>query len=68
MGDETKITLSHFMTKLEIKGDRHIVKGKLKQTRAKLTKDKLQYIAGKSEELLGRMQKQTSGIREAVKK
>ena len=55
------------MNKLEIKGDCNIVKGKLKQTRAKLTDDKLQYVEGKSEELLGRIQKHTNGIREAVK-
>ncbi|HUZ06383.1 MAG TPA: CsbD family protein [Candidatus Paceibacterota bacterium] len=48
------------MTKLEIKG-------KLKQNGAKLTDDKLQCAEGKSEELLGRIQKHTSEIREAVK-
>jgi uncharacterized protein YjbJ (UPF0337 family) len=56
------------MTKLEIKGDLNIVKGKLKQKGAKLTDDKLQYIEGKSEELLGRIQKHTSETREAIKK
>jgi uncharacterized protein YjbJ (UPF0337 family) len=55
------------MTKLEIKGDLNIVKGKLKQKRAKLTGDKLQGAEGKSEELLGRIQKHTGEIREAVK-
>jgi uncharacterized protein YjbJ (UPF0337 family) len=58
----------NFMATLEVKGDRNIIKGKLKQMRAKLTDDKLQYVEGKSEELLGRVQKQTDGIREAVKK
>ena len=55
------------MTKLEIKGGRNIIKGKLKQTGAKLTEDKLQYVEGKSEELLGRVQKEADGIRAAVK-
>jgi uncharacterized protein YjbJ (UPF0337 family) len=55
------------MTKLEIKGDLNIVKGKLKQKRAKLTGDKLQGAEGKSEELLGRIQKYTSETREAIK-
>jgi uncharacterized protein YjbJ (UPF0337 family) len=55
------------MTKLEIKGDLNIIKGKLKQKRSTLAKDKLQCAEGKSEELLGRIQKHTSEIREAVK-
>jgi uncharacterized protein YjbJ (UPF0337 family) len=56
------------MTKLEIKGDLHIINGKLKQKQAKLTDDKLQCAEGKSEELHGRIQKHTSEIREAIKK
>ena len=55
------------MTKLEIKGDINIIKGKLKQKLAKLTDDKLQGAEGKSEELLGRIQKHTSETREAIK-
>ena len=56
------------MTKLKIKGDLNIIKGKLKQKGARLTGDKLQYVEGKSEELLGRIQKHTSETREALKK
>ena len=56
------------MTALEIKGDINIIKGKLKQKRAKLTDDKIQGAVGKSEELLGRIQKHTSETREAFKK
>jgi uncharacterized protein YjbJ (UPF0337 family) len=56
------------MTRLEIKGDLNIIKGKLKQKQAKLTDDKLQGAEGKSEELLGRIQKHTSETREAIKK
>jgi len=55
------------MTGLEIKGDSNIIKGKLKQKGTKLTDDDLQYVEGKSEELLGRIQKYTSKTREAVK-
>ncbi|HEY4951753.1 MAG TPA: CsbD family protein [Verrucomicrobiae bacterium] len=56
------------MTKLEIKGDLNIIKGKLKQKGAKLTGDQLQCVEGKSEELFGRIQKHTSETREAVTK
>jgi len=56
------------MTKLEIKGDWNITKGKLKQKWAKLTDDDLQYAEGKQEELVGRIQKRTGETREAVEK
>ena len=56
------------MNKLEIKGDWNIAKGKIKQKWAKLTDDDLQFVAGKEEELLGRIQKRTGETREAVEK
>lgn len=56
------------MTTLEIKGDWNIAKGKLKQKWAKLTDDDLQYVEGKHEELMGRIQKRTGETREAVEK
>ena len=56
------------MNTLEIKGDWNITKGKLKQKWAKLTDDDLQYIEGKQEELVGRIQKRTGETREAVEK
>lgn len=56
------------MTKLEIKGDLNIIKGKLKQKRAKLAKDGLERAEGRSQELLGLVQKHTSETREAIKK
>lgn len=56
------------MTTLELKGDWNIIKGKLKQKWAKLTDDDLQYVAGKQEELLGRIQKRTGENREVVEK
>ena len=54
------------MTKLEVKGDWNIAKGKLKQKWAKLTDDDLQYAEGKHEELFGRIQKRTGETREAI--
>ena len=56
------------MTKLEIKGDWNIIKGKLKQKWGALTDDDLQFIEGKNDELLGRIQKRTGESREAVEK
>ncbi len=56
------------MNKLEIKGDWNITKGKLKQKWASLTDDDLQFVAGMSDELLGRIQKRTGETREAVEK
>lgn len=56
------------MTKLEIKGDWNIIKGKLKQKWATLTDDDLQFVEGKNDELLGRIQKRTGESREAVEK
>jgi uncharacterized protein YjbJ (UPF0337 family) len=54
------------MNKLEIKGDWNLIKGKLKQKWAQLTDDDLQYLEGKQDELLGRIQKRTGESREAV--
>ncbi len=56
------------MNTLEIKGDWNITKGKLKQKWANLTDDDLQYVEGKQEELLGRIQKRTGETRDAVEK
>ena len=54
------------MNTLEIKGDWNITKGKLKQKWSRLTDDDLQYVDGKRDELLGRIQKRTGETREAV--
>ncbi len=56
------------MNKLEIKGDWNILKGKIKQKWAALTDDDLQFIAGKENELVGRIQKRTGEAKEAVEK
>jgi len=54
------------MNTLELKGDWNIAKGKLKQKWADLTDDDLQYVDGKQDELVGRIQKRTGQTREAV--
>lgn len=56
------------MNKLEIKGDWNILKGKIKQKWAKLTDDDLVFVAGKEDELVGRIQKRTGEARDAVEK
>ena len=56
------------MTTLEIKGDWNTTKGKLKQRWAKLTDSDLQYVEGKQEELIGRIQNLTGETREMVEK
>jgi len=46
-------------TSLSIKGNWNIIKGKLKQKYAQLTDDDLQFVEGKEDELIGRIQKRT---------
>ncbi|MCC7374770.1 MAG: CsbD family protein [Verrucomicrobiales bacterium] len=55
------------MNTLQIKGNWNIIKGKLKQQFSTLTDDDLQYIEGKEDELLGRIQKRTGKTQEEVK-
>lgn len=54
------------MDNLQVKGEWNIIKGSLKQKWAQLTDDDLQFIEGKQDELLGRIQKRTGETREAV--
>lgn len=54
------------MNTLQLKGNWNIVKGKLKQKYADLTDDDLQYIEGKEDELIGRIQKRTGKTKEEV--
>jgi uncharacterized protein YjbJ (UPF0337 family) len=56
------------MTKLELKGDWNITKGKLKQKFAKLTDSDLQFEEGQEDELIGRIQKRTGQTKEAVER
>jgi uncharacterized protein YjbJ (UPF0337 family) len=56
------------MNNLQIKGNWNVAKGKLKQKWAKLTDDDLQYVEGREDELLGRIQKRTGETQEAVER
>ena len=56
------------MNKLQMKGDWNIAKGKIKQKWAKLTDEDLQFVAGKEDELIGRIQKRTGEARENVER
>ena len=61
ISSQTKI-----MNTLELKGNWNITKGKLKQKIAQLTDDDLQYVEGKENELIGRIQKRTGQTRTQV--
>lgn len=54
------------MNTLSIKGNWNIAKGKLKQKYAQLTDDDLQFVQGKEEELIGRIQKRTGLAKDQV--
>jgi len=56
------------MNKLEMKGNWNIAKGNIKQKWASLTDDDLQFVEGKEDELIGRIQKRTGETREAVER
>lgn len=56
------------MNTLEIKGDWHITKGKLKQKWASLTDSDLTFVEGMQEEMIGHIQKRTGESREAIEK
>ena len=44
-------------TKLNLKGNWNVIKGKLKQAYGELTDDDLKYVEGQEDELVGRLQK-----------
>ena len=56
------------MNTQQFKGDWNIIKGKLTQKWANLTDDDLQYVEGKKDELVGRIQRRTGETREEVEK
>ncbi|WP_395748932.1 CsbD family protein [Prosthecobacter sp.] len=56
------------MNTTTMKGDWNIMKGKLKQKWAQLTDDDLANVDGKTDELIGRIQKRTGETRDAVEK
>lgn len=55
------------MDKLRIKGNRNVIKGKLKQRWSKLTDDDLKYAEGKEEESMGWIQKRTGESRDTIR-
>ena len=56
------------MNSTTLKGDWNVTKGKLKQKWANLTDDDLMFVEGKTDELIGRVQKRTGETNEAVRK
>jgi len=54
------------MSKLTAKWNWNIAKGKVKQRLAQLVDDDLQFIEGKEDELIGRIQKRTSQAKKKV--
>ena len=54
------------MSALAAKGNWNIAKGKLKQKLAQLADDDLQFIEGKEDELIGRIQKRTHQARKNI--
>ena len=54
------------MTKLAIKGSWNQIKGKLKQKYARLTKDGRMRAEGRDDEILGRIQKAISRIKDGI--
>ena len=52
--------------KLEIKGDWDALKGRIKQEFANITDQDLLYLEGKSEELIGLLERKTGESRQAI--
>jgi uncharacterized protein YjbJ (UPF0337 family) len=55
-------------TKLTLKGNWNVVKGKLKQSYGELTDDDLTYSEGQEDELVGRIQKRIGSTAADVRK
>ncbi len=56
------------MTTMNLKGHWNEIKGKLKQKYAQLTDDDLQFVEGKEDELLGRMQQRLGKNKEELRR
>lgn len=56
------------MADLKMKGNWNEIKGKLKQQYSNLTDDDLKYMEGKTDELVGRIQKKTGKSKEEVER
>jgi uncharacterized protein YjbJ (UPF0337 family) len=67
-----KKTMNATETKLSLKGNWNVTKGKLKQTYGQLTDDDLTFVEGQEDELVGRIQKKvgasTAEIRHLLEK
>lgn len=59
---------NNYMSTLIARGNWNIAKGKLKQKFAQLTDDDLQFIEGKEDELIGRIQKRTGQARKEIER
>jgi uncharacterized protein YjbJ (UPF0337 family) len=65
--NNTVLTLKiYIMNKLQIKGNWNELKGKLKQKYGELAENDLEYVEGKEDELLGRLQKVTGKAKEEL--
>jgi uncharacterized protein YjbJ (UPF0337 family) len=53
---------------MQLRGNWHVIKGKLKQRFAKLTDNDLRYEEGQEEELFGRLEKLTGQTREELER
>ncbi|MEX0779490.1 MAG: CsbD family protein [Balneolales bacterium] len=56
------------MADLKMKGNWNEIKGKLRQQYSNITDDDLEYTEGKTEELVGRLQKKTGKSKEEVER
>lgn len=66
-GENKTAKHNNYMNTLTAKGHWNIAKGRLKQKFAQLTDDELQFIEGKEDELIGRIQKRTGQARGKIK-
>jgi uncharacterized protein YjbJ (UPF0337 family) len=57
---------TNYMSTLTAKGNWNIAKGKVKQKLAQLTDDDLQFIEGKEDELIGRIQKRIGHAKKEI--
>ena len=62
-----RLKINQMETKLNIKGNWDVLKGKLKQKYAKLTDDDLLFVEGKEKELLGRLEKKLGKTIEEIR-
>lgn len=56
------------MNRITLQGDWNVLKGRLKQKWAVLTDDDLQYVDGRCDELVGRIQRRTGEARDVIER